>query len=213
MGTKETTRLEMFSDGVFAIAITLLILEIKVPHISSVHSNADLRHELARLWPSYFAFVLTFGFILVAWICHHALFNLIDKISPQFIYANGFLLLNIVFLPFPTATLAEYIVSESTQTAVVLYCFCFFITGISWNFLYHFALKPHPLVKEKTAIDALKTMQKNARYAIMVNAVLTVLALWLPIISLSINAVLWLFWIKESGKMLRQKKSSLPGSP
>ena len=208
METKETTRLEMFSDGVFAIAITLLVLEIKVPHISSIHSNADLRHELGRLWPSYFAFVLTFGFILVAWICHHALFNLVDKISPEFIYANGFLLLNIVFLPFPTATLAEYIRSESTQTAVVLYCFCFFLTGISWNLLYHFTLKPHPLVKEKTAIAAVRTMQKNAKYGILVNAVITVLAWWFPLISLAINTVLWLFWIKESSEMLRQKKSS-----
>ena len=70
--TKETARLEAFSDGVFAIAITLLILEIKAPPAPSVHSI----HEL---WPSYFAFIYSFGAILIMWLNHHRAFSIIKK--------------------------------------------------------------------------------------------------------------------------------------
>jgi uncharacterized membrane protein len=208
MESKETVRLEIFSDGVFAIAITLLILEIKVPHISSIHSNSDLWHELIELWPSYFAFVLTFGFILIVWICHHALFDLLDKTSPQLMFANGFLLLNVVFLPFSTATLAEYVMSEYPQPAVVFYCLSLLLTGIGWNLLYHFTLKPRALVKETIFIESVKSMQKNARYGLFVNVCITTLAWWFPLIALAINTLLWLFWMKESAAMIRHIKSS-----
>src|SRR5215212_10288790 len=98
---KSLTRLEAFSDGVFAIAITLLILEIKVPPIDSVHSINDLVNALVHLWPSYFAFVYSFGGILVQWIIHHNTFCHLNKTSRPFLYTNGFLLITIVFFPFP----------------------------------------------------------------------------------------------------------------
>src|SRR4051812_10998494 len=102
-------RLEFFCDGVFAIAITLLVIEIKVPHLDHIHSPADLSHALAALWPSYLAFVFSFGAVLVSWINHTYLFSLIDKSSRLFYYANGFFMLTVAFIPFPTAVLAEYI--------------------------------------------------------------------------------------------------------
>src|SRR4029078_6605691 len=108
---RETARIEAFSDGVFAIAITLLLLEIKVPQ--HAETPAVLWKELWRLWPSYFAFIFSFGTILIAWVNHHTVFNEIDKNSNVFIYANGFFLLVISFIPFPTALLAEYIASPS----------------------------------------------------------------------------------------------------
>jgi uncharacterized membrane protein len=98
--SKSLTRLEMFSDGVFAIAITLLILEIKVPPIDSIHSVNDLVNGLIHLWPSFFAFTYSFGGILVQWIIHHNTFIHLNKTSRAFLYTNGFLLLTIVFSPF-----------------------------------------------------------------------------------------------------------------
>ena len=98
---KSLARLEMFSDGVFAIAITLLILEIKVPPVDSVHSVNDLVRALLRLWPSFFAFFYSFCSILIQWVIHHNTFNYLDKTSRPFLYTNGFLLLTIVFFPFP----------------------------------------------------------------------------------------------------------------
>ena len=102
---KSLARLEAFSDGVFAIAITLLILEIKVPPIDSIHSANDLVNALVHLWPSYLCFLLFFWRHLIQWIVHHNTFNHLDKTSRPFLYTNGFLLFTIVFFPFPTALL------------------------------------------------------------------------------------------------------------
>src|SRR4029078_1526790 len=106
---KSLDRLAAFSDGVFSIAFTLLILEIKVPPIDSIHSVNDVVDSIFHLWPSFFAFLYSFGGILVQWVFHHNIFNLLNKTSRPFLYTNGFLLLTIVFFPFPTAFLAEYI--------------------------------------------------------------------------------------------------------
>src|SRR5665213_176853 len=86
--SKSLIRVEAFSDGVFAIAITLLILEIKVPEIDSIHSTSDLVNALFHLWPSFFAFFYSFGGILVQWIFHHNLFILLDKTSRRLLYLS-----------------------------------------------------------------------------------------------------------------------------
>jgi len=95
--TKSLTRLEAFSDGIFAIAITLLILEIKVPPIDSIHSVNDLVKALVHLWPSFFAFLYSFGGILVQWVVHHNTVTHMNRTSRPFLYTNGFLLLTIVW--------------------------------------------------------------------------------------------------------------------
>ena len=80
----------MFSDGVFAIAITLLILEIKVPAIHSIHSVNDLVKALVQLWPPYFAFIYSFDGILIQWIIHRNTFNHLEKTSRPFLYTMAF---------------------------------------------------------------------------------------------------------------------------
>ncbi len=106
---KETARVEAFSDGVFAIAITLLVLEFKVPHLPQEASSGELFHALLKLWPSTVAFLGSFAAILIMWINHHGLFRLIHKTDSRFLFANGFMLLMVTFVPFPTAVLAEYL--------------------------------------------------------------------------------------------------------
>ena len=95
-----TARVEAFSDGVFAIAITLLILEIRVPHAGAEHG---LWAGLVALWPSYVAFVLSFFVILIMWVNHHELIRLVRAVGYPFLFANGLLLLTVTFVPFPTA--------------------------------------------------------------------------------------------------------------
>ena len=91
-------RTEAFSDGVFSIAITLLILEIKVPPFIG-QSNQELAWALFSLWPSFFAFVGSFATILVLWINHHGLFTLAEHATPKCLFANGFLPLFSYFSP------------------------------------------------------------------------------------------------------------------
>ena len=94
-------RLETFCDGVFAIALTLLIIDIKIPSTENISTTAELWLALEHLAPSIFAFLLSFIVILITWVNHHAALGLVHKSSPHFIYANGLLLLTVVFVPFP----------------------------------------------------------------------------------------------------------------
>src|SRR4051812_30477109 len=99
--TNSGSRLEAFCDGVFAIAITLLIIDIRIPSSEKINNTADLTQALKHIAPSIFAFILSFIIILITWVNHHNSLKLGNKISTLFIYANGFLLLTVVFMPFP----------------------------------------------------------------------------------------------------------------
>ena len=98
----DTNRLEAFSDGFFAITITLLVLEIKVPPLGSA-----LGRELLSLWPSYLAYTVSFIVIGAIWINHHAMFDHIVRVDHTLLLLNTFHLMFIVFIPFPTAVLAR----------------------------------------------------------------------------------------------------------
>ena len=133
---KESSRIEAFSDGVFAIAITLLILEIKVP------SHAELREGLFKAllckWPSYLAFFIGFFTVLVCWINHHYLFNRITGSSHSLILANGFTLFLVSFVPFPTAVLSEAFIEGDLQTAIQLFGLTFFLMSLAYRILSSF---------------------------------------------------------------------------
>jgi uncharacterized membrane protein len=134
----ETARIEAFSDGVFAIAITLLILEIRVPQ--QTHDGV-LRDALLDLWPSYLAFLASFMTIGVMWLNHHRLFSLINKKDDGLIAINLVLLLGITWLPFPTALLAEHLLGShiDQQTAAVVYAASFFALSIVFNLMWRYA--------------------------------------------------------------------------
>ena len=106
--------MQFFSDAVFAIALTLLVLDIRLPETD----DADLLPALLALWPQYFAFALSFVIIALNWISHHAKYRVIERFDAGLIRLNFVLLFLIAFVPFPTSVLSEY----GAQTpAVVLY--------------------------------------------------------------------------------------------
>jgi TMEM175 potassium channel family protein len=136
----ETARIEAFSDGVFAIAITLLILEIQVPPQTP---HGSLRGALLDLWPSYLAFLASFMTIGVMWLNHHRLFTLINKKDDGLIALNLLLLLGITWLPFPTALLAEHLLGAHAdqQVAAVVYAGSFLALAIVFNVMWHYAVR------------------------------------------------------------------------
>jgi uncharacterized membrane protein len=137
-GEKETGRLEAFSDAVFAIAITLLVLGIKVPpHMEGV-SSWGLLTLLFKQWPSYLAFFLSFISILVIWVKHHNVFTHIKHVDNHFLYLNGLLLLFVTLLPFPTALLAAYIQHEP-KVAAVVYSGNYLCIALAFNLLWRYA--------------------------------------------------------------------------
>lgn len=134
--THETGRLEAFSDGVFAIAITLLILQIDVP-LHSEHLLRDLLHR----WPSFLAYALSFLVILIMWVNHHTVFRLISRIDRRFLILNGLLLMLITFLNYPTAILADYLTSSNAGTALALYNGTFVIVALTFSLLWRYAAR------------------------------------------------------------------------
>ena len=192
--SKSLARVEMFSDGVFAIAITLLIIEIKVPSIDSIHSSKDLVNALVHLWPSYFAFTYSFGGILVQWVVHHNMFNQMARTSRAFIYTNAFLLITIVFFPFPTALLAEYINTPYAMPAIVFYGIASMINSFAWFLFIRSITKPKRIMNDAFSAEEYEKLKKANHFAVIIYTSTTVLAIWLPYVGLLINVALWILW-------------------
>ncbi|MFO1534583.1 MAG: TMEM175 family protein [Thermoplasmatota archaeon] len=125
MEGKETARLEAFSDGVFAIAITLLVLELRVP-------DGDLLRGLLHEWPSFLSFSLSFVTILIMWTNHHANLSHVVRADGRLLFANGFLLMLVTFLPFPTAVLAEHLADGDANVAATFYAGTFVLINLVW---------------------------------------------------------------------------------
>ena len=130
-------RLEAFSDGVFAIAITLLVLEIRVPPADDLADPQRLVTALAGLWPSYLGYVISFVTIGIMWANHHNLFGLTANVSHGLILANLLLLMGVGFVPFPTALLAATLGGPSGQIGVLVYAATFVWLAIAFNILWY----------------------------------------------------------------------------
>jgi uncharacterized membrane protein len=135
--SRDTTRLEAFSDGVFAVAITLLVLTFKVPTPSS--QRATLVDTLRAQWPAYLAYATSFFAILLMWIAHHNMFRHIVRTDHLLLLINGLLLMGVTVVPFPTALLAEYLQAgrhQDQQTAMAVCCGTFGFVALMYNLLY-----------------------------------------------------------------------------
>ena len=146
---KETARIEAFSDGVFAIAITLLVLDIKVPHRDQLPEGVRLIGALLKQWPTYLAYVTSFLTILIMWMNHHKLFQHIKRSDHMFLLINGLLLMGVTIVPFPTSLLAEYIEHPYARVAAAIYSGMFVVTAVLFNILWRYAAhKGRLLVKD-----------------------------------------------------------------
>lgn len=194
------TRLEAFCDGVFAIALTLLIIDIKIPASVEIKSTNELWIAIRNIAPSIFAFVLSFIIILITWVNHHNSFKLINKSSNLFIYANGFLLLTVVFIPFPTSLLGEYILTDHASPAVILYTAIIALQGLAWVLLSAAALN-NELAKNEKAIVQIKNNRKNGYITFIVYSLLAIISFWFPFIIAIITTLTLLFWLFYGVKM------------
>ncbi len=193
-GEKETGRLEAFSDGVFAVAITLLVFSLQVPTLSNPYTSKHLMTLLLSLWPSYLAFFISFATILIMWISHHAMFKLIDKSNALFMFANGFLLLLTTVVPFPTQLLATYLTTAVAEVACAVYAGLFLVINLAYNLLWWLAAYKLHLLKKHVSPELIRTRSLNYLFGIPCYLLALVLAFWSPAVSIGICSVLWLFW-------------------
>jgi len=192
---KETARTEAFSDGVFGIAMTLLILEFRVPVLphDATDAKGQLIHALLSLWPSAIAFLLSFGTILIMWINHHGLFKHAHHADNRLFFANGFLLLIVTFVPFPTSVLAEYLDRRAANIAATFYCATFVLVSIAYNLLlWSVVANRHEGApgSEKT----IARVKRSYRLGFLAYLLATIVAMFWPYIGVAICFSLWPLW-------------------
>jgi uncharacterized membrane protein len=193
----ETGRIEAFSDGVFAIAITLLILEIKVPG----PEQGRLGVALLRQWPSYLAFLLSFAYIGVMWMNHHRMFSHIRRSNDTLLVLNLLLLLGVTVVPFPTAVLAASLGTAEQRTAAIFYNGVFVVIAVFFNLLWRYAVSHDLLDKGALASAAMISRQ----YAVGPLIYLVCLALaWVDVrVSVVVNIALAIYFALPPSMMRR----------
>ncbi|HWF45118.1 MAG TPA: TMEM175 family protein [Candidatus Kapabacteria bacterium] len=158
----ETARIEAFSDGVFAIAITLLVLDLKVPR--ELPAGTTLGKALLAQWPVFAAYLTSFATIGIMWMNHHYLFTVIRRSDHSLLILNSLLLLMVTFIPFPTALLAEYYGKDGEHLAADIYAGSFFIIAIIFNVLWRYASYRNRLLGHDIDSATVEGIHKSFRF-------------------------------------------------
>jgi len=154
---KETARLEAFSDGVFAFAITLLALNLRDPAGSGVSLSEGLISE----WPAFFAFVTSFVTVLIMWMNHHNMFTHIRRVDRRLMLLNGLLLLFVVLTTFNTSLVAAHIQLADGWIAAAVYAGTFFLLSLVWNGLWRYCARGHRLLGTSVTDQQAKTITRQ----------------------------------------------------
>jgi uncharacterized membrane protein len=173
---QSTQRLEAFSDGVFAIVITLLILEIRVP--TGLGAEESLGAALAERWPAYLAFVASFATVGIMWINHTRLFRLIRLADNRLLLLNLLLLLGVCVVPFPTALVAEYIGEPQERTAALVYTGMGVVIAIFFNLLWRHAASRDDLLEPDVDPRAVRAISRSYLFGPVVYLLSVAMAFW-----------------------------------
>jgi TMEM175 potassium channel family protein len=191
---KETGRIEAFSDGVFAIAVTLLVLELKVPQLAEDAANAELWSALLSHWPSYAAYLVSFTTILIVWVNHHRLFNIIQRSDSRFLFLNGLLLLVVTTIPFPTALLAEFLQKPSASVACAIYSGTFVLLALAFNAFWRYAAYRNRLLTRTVTTEQVAAISRSLLFGPITYFVAFVLAFVNVYASFGLCMLLAIYW-------------------
>ncbi|MDC8104580.1 TMEM175 family protein [Chryseobacterium sp. B21-037] len=198
---KETLRIEGFSDGVFAIAVTLLVLDLHFPEEHSIQNGNDLLVFLKNQWPAFLAFILSFFSIFIMWVNHHKIFKQIYSRNSAIMFANGLILFLVSAVSYPTALLARYFDGEASSVVVALYTGIFVLINLAYNLLWFLATRNKKLLRPGITDAAIKKIHNNYLYGLPIYVLALILSFWIPVLSLLIILGLWIFWALSSGKI------------
>ena len=140
------SRIEALSDAVFSVAITLLVLDLKVPRLDHVSASA-LWQALLRSWPAYVALLASFIQVLIMWVNHHGILRHMSGSDPSFTFANGFLLLLVMLVPFPTALVSAFLTTPAANVACAVYAGTYVLINIAYNLLWYAATRGRRLLR------------------------------------------------------------------
>jgi uncharacterized membrane protein len=188
-----TGRLETFSDGVFAIAATLLVLEI------SVSSTVNLSHKLLDLWPSYLAYVTSFVTIGIIWMNHHHTVSLIGRMDRTMLFINNLLLLTVAFLPFPTGLVGEALQQGTgEQAAALAYAGTLVVMAILHQFWWRYARNDRRLIADGTPDSALRAVDRAYLPGVPMYGAVFVLAFFSPLAAVLLTFAIAAFYLPSA---------------
>ncbi len=194
----ETTRLEAFSDGVFAVAITLLALNLGVPAVKDLQPGHGLAAALLEQWPVYLGYALSFLTILIMWVNHHTLFRLIQRTDHFFLLLNGLLLLVVTAIPFATEMLATYLLQPDRRVALLVYSGLSLAMAVAFNQMWAYASHNGRLLDPETDAQIVQSVTKQYRFGPLLYLVAFALAFWSATASLALCILLAVFFAMPS---------------
>jgi uncharacterized membrane protein len=187
-----TTRLETFSDGVFAIAATLLVLEF------SVSSGKDLGTQLLHLWPSYLSYVTSFVTIGIIWMNHHHTVSLIGRADRTMLFLNNLLLLTIAFLPFPTKLVGDYLHHHGEQAATLAYSGTLVIMAVLHQVWWQYARRNRRLIADGVPDSALRAVDRAYRPGVALYGAVFALAFLSPLAAVFLTFAIAAFYLPSA---------------
>jgi uncharacterized membrane protein len=200
-------RLEAFSDGVMAIAITLLILDVR----ATGAPPGELGRVLVEQWPSYAAYALTFVVIGIMWVNHHYLFDRVAVVTRPLLFLNIFMLMSISFLPFPTSLLSEYLRDgANSHAAAVVYGINMTVISLSFSAVwFHLARHDHLMVEGASGADAQAALRSGlvggGVYAATI--LLALVSAQACLVVWALLAVYFMVWRGQTGRLSRRAES------
>ncbi|MFG2167222.1 TMEM175 family protein [Micromonospora chersina] len=192
-----------FSDAVIAIAVTLLVLEIRPPE-----DTRHLLHGLAALWPSYLAYAVTFMLIGQVWANHHVMFDQIRTADRMVLFLNTVLLMDIAFLPFAASVLAgAFRDGHGERTAVVLHGAAFELAAVLFNVIWTYARRHRGLLVSTIDAAGVRAIGRRFRLALTWIAVGALLGALLPALGVAvIAAFIPFYWLPIRGEITRARR-------
>ena len=194
MDESGTTRLETFSDGVFAIAATVLVLEISV----GPHEGAGLGSALLHLWPSYLAYVTSFVTIGIIWMNHHHTVSLIGRVDRTMLFVNNLLLLTVAFLPFPTGLVGTYLRRDGEQAAALAYAGTLVVMAALHLVWWRYARVNRRLIADGTSESALRAVDRAYLPGLPMYGAVFVLAFFSPLASVVLTLAIAAFYLPSA---------------
>jgi uncharacterized membrane protein len=189
----EKGRLEAFADGVFAIAATLLIIDV------TVHApGSELGHAVLHAWPEYAAYIVSFVTIGIMWINHHTCMRLIDAADRTFMVINLFLLMCIAFVPFPTNLIAEHLHDSGLRAAALTYGVNLTITACFFNLFWFYAARGRRLIARDADHKLIAGISRSYIPGAPLYGAATLVAFLSPTASVALFAGIALFYVVES---------------
>jgi uncharacterized membrane protein len=182
-----TSRVEAFSDGVFAIAITLLVLEIAVP---AATGEDALGKELLHLWPSYVSYGVSFLTVGIMWVNHHAICNHIAVVDRVLLVLNLLLLMCIAFVPFPTGLVAEHLGEPGLRAAALAYGITLTVTAVFFNAMWRYAAHGRRLLRPDADLREVSGISRSYLLGPVMYGGSTLVALASPLASVTLYAVI-----------------------